>query len=369
MTLAVSSDRRRPLSEHLSELHRSIRKSAILLAIAAIAWAYGTDSLMRAWLNSLPLGAASLDLSVYSPFEWLEIRWSLAILLALLTVMPVLSFQLQRFARPGLLPRERTWLSVLLCLSMVMVPVVILATWGYLLPLFIEATEAADALEGVGARYDASALFRLALGFSWLLVTVMLATLSLSMARLLGLVEHGEARLRVRILLIFGGLLLLTLPVEYEGLRLLVAAISMAVADAISRTLPEAPLGRRRFDVEDMIASDGSLHRVAFIDCGCEGACPRFPSGTVHEGVAAPKCSALCLEPTEQDALADLVLHQRLSDVIIAGCDATPLPPSLRSSLDSMGCEYGGLGWLDAPESSDEAWRASSIRDSMHQPI
>jgi len=366
MTLAVSSDKARPLSEHLAELNHVIRISAILLFFATIACAYATDSLMRAWLNYLPLGADAPNLSVYSPFEWLEIRWSLAILLALLTVMPAISLQLHRFARPGLLPRERSWLATLLCLSIAIIPLVILATWGYMLPFFIEAAHAADSLEGVGTRYDASALFRLALGFSWLFVTIMLATLSLSIARLIGLVEHGEVRFRARILLIFGGLLLLTLPTEYEGLRLLAAFAAMALADTISRTLPEAPLGRRKFKVDDVLSRGGSTHRVALLDCGCEGACPRFPTGSVHHGVAMPKCSALCLEPTEQDALADMVLHHGITNLIITGCDATPLPLSLRSSLDSMGCGYAGLGWLDAPESSDDSWKASSISDLMH---
>ena len=368
MTLAVSSDRPRSLSEHLAELSHLIRISTILLFFATIACAYATDSLMRAWLDHLPLGADAPNLSVYSPFEWLEIRWSLAILLALLAVMPVIYLQLHRFARPGLLPRERSWLAALLCLSLAIIPLMILATWGYMLPFLIEAAHSADSLEGVGTRYDATALFRLALGFSWLFVTIMLATLSLSIARLIGLIEHGEARFRARILLIFGGLLLLTLPVEYEGLRLLAAFVAMALADTISRTLPEAPLGRRKFEVGDVLSRSGSTHRVALVDCGCEGACPRFPVGSAHPGVAMPKCSALCLEPTEQDALADMVLHHGITNIIIAGCDATPLPLPLRTSLDSMGCGYIGLGWLDAPESSDDSWKASSLSDSMHQP-
>ena len=164
MSMELSSDRPRPVSDHFSELYGIVRVSTILLFLATIAWSYNSDSLMRLWLDSLPLGAASMDLSVYSPFDWLEIRWSMAILLSVLTIMPFVSFRFQRFASSGLLPKERSWLALVLGISTVLIPLVIIICWVYLLPLLIEAAQSADYLEGVGSRYDASALFRLTLG-------------------------------------------------------------------------------------------------------------------------------------------------------------------------------------------------------------
>ena len=220
MAIELHSDRHRPVSEHLSELHGIVRTSTVLMLIAMLAWSYGSDSLMRLWLDSLPLGAASMNISLYSPFDWLEIRWSMAILLSILTVMPFLSLRLQRFARPGLLPSERSWLTLIMALSTVLVPVIVILCWAYLLPLLVGTAQAADTLGEVGSRYDAGALFRLSLGLSWVLVCTMLATVTLSMARLLGLVERGEIRFRARLLVVFGGLLVMTMPTEYEGLRL-----------------------------------------------------------------------------------------------------------------------------------------------------
>ena len=364
MSMELSSDRPRPVSDHFSELYGIVRVSTILLFLATIAWSYNSDSLMRLWLDSLPLGAASMDLSVYSPFDWLEIRWSMAILLSVLTIMPFVSFRFQRFASPGLLPKERSWLALVLGISTVLIPLVIIICWSYLLPLLIEAAQSADYLEGVGSRYDASALFRLTLGTSWVLVCAMLATVTLSMVRLLGMVEQGETRLRVRLLLIFGGLLILTLPSEYEGLRLLIAVAAMLAADRLSGTLPNAVLGRRSFEVTDYVSEAGSTTRLALLDCSCEGACPQFPVDAVPSGIASPKCTALCLENIEQAALTDLVLQHGITKLVIGGCDSSPMPSRLKSSLDSLGCEYSGLGWLDEPRSSDESWRAASIGDS-----
>lgn len=367
MAIELHSDRPKPASEHFSELHSIIRASTVLMLVVMLAWSYGTDSLMRLWLDSLPMGAASMNLSLYSPFDWLEIRWSLAILLSILTVMPYFSVRLQRFARPGLLPRERSWLALILGFSTVMVPMIVILCWSYLLPVLVEAAQTADSLGDVGSRYDAAALFRLTLGLSWVLVCTMLATVTLSMARLLGLVECGETRFRLRLLLVFGGLLVLTLPAEYEGLRLLIAVAAMLSADRLSATLPNATLGRRSFDVRDLVTTEYPGSRLALLDCGCEGACPRFPEGAVPEGVASPACSALCLDPSEQAAVAEMVLHNGITRLVIGGCDSSPLPSKLRATLDSLGCESSGLGWLDDPRSSDESWREASIRYSTSQ--
>ena len=365
--MELSSDQSRPVLEHFLELHGIIRASTILLVLATIVWAYGTDSLMHLWLDLLPLGAASMNLSVYSPFDWLEIRWSMAILLSILTIMPFASFRLHRFASPGLLPRERSWLTLILCVSTILIPMIIIISWVYLLPLLVETSQSLDYLEGVGSRYDATALFMLSIGFSWIMVCVMLATVTLSVARLLGLVDRDKTRFRIRLLLIFGGLLILTLPSEYEGLRLLIAVAAMLAADRLSSTLPNATLGRRSFELADLVSENGSVTRLAILDCSCEGACPRFPVASVPSGIASPRCTALCLDTTEQAAVTELVLHQGITKLIIGGCDSTPLPEHLKATLDSLGCEYNGLGWLDDPQSSDKSWRTASIVDSTSQ--
>jgi len=308
-----------------------------------------------------------MNLSVYSPFDWLEIRWSMAILLSILTIMPFASFRLHRFASPGLLPRERSWLTLILCVSTILIPMIIIICWVYFLPLLIESSQSVDYLEGVGSMYDASALFRFTIGLSWVMVCAMLATVTLSMARLLGLVDRGETRFRIRLLLIFGGLLVLTLPSEYEGLRMLIAMAAMLAADRLSSTLPHATLGRRSFELADFVSENGSVTRLAILDCSCEGACPRFPTDAVPSGVASLGCTALCLDISEQTAITELVLHQGITKLIISGCDSSPLPGHLKVTLDSLGCEYSGLGWLDDLRSSDESWRTASIADSTSQ--
>ena len=350
-------------SKHLTELYSILRQSVLLILITSILWGYASDSLMASWLDSLPLGSSSMDLSIYSPFDWIEMSWAISILLSIFTVMPLLSIRLQRFASPGLLPSERTWFSAVLAFCTFVLPLATILLWWLAFPVLFEAVLAADTLDGVGSRYDAASIFGLAIGVSWIIVCIILATVTLSLARLLGMVEEGHTRLRNRVLAILGGTLILSLPSEFEGLKILLALAAMSFAETISSSLPTATLGRRRFDVWNF-QSGPNIIRLAILDCSCEGACPRIPVLSVPEGVASPTCAALCLNSNEQDALADLVSQHSITDLIVTGCDAEPIPLNLKRALSSSGCSIAGLGWLDEPKANSRDWRSSSIAHS-----
>ena len=359
--------RRIQFPQHLSDLYSIFRQSILLILGISLLWGYVSDSLMTSWLESLPLGNSSLDLSIYSPFDWLEMRWAISILLSILTVMPLLSIRLQRFASPGLLPSERTWFSIVLAFCTLVLPIAIILLWWIAFPVLIEATLAADALDGVGSRYDAASIFGLAIGVSWILVCIILATVTMSLARLLGMVEKGRTRMRNRLLVILGGVLILSLPSQFEGLRILLAIIAMAITDWISSSLPAAALGRRQFDVRNLQSATEEPLRLAIIDCSCEGVCPSVPPGSLPDGVASPTCVALCLNTHEQDALADLVSQHSITELIITGCDAEPIPSKLKRSLSSSGCSTKGLSWLDETRAESIHWRMKSITYSTQE--
>ena len=353
--------RRVDFSKHLSELYSIFRQAIILILVTSLFWAYSSDSLMTSWLDTLPLGNSSLDLSIYSPFDWIEMKWAISILLSILTVMPIISIRLQRFTSPGLLPNERTWFALVLVFCSLILPMLIFLLWWFGFPVLVEAALAADQLEGVGIRYDAASIIGLAIGMSWIIVCIILATVTLSLARLLGMVEGGQTKLRIRFLVILGGILILTLPSEFEGLKIILAILAMAIADRVSNSLPPAALGRRNFEVSNISHGENNPIRLAIVDCGCEGVCPSVPAGSIPVGIASPSCEALCLSAKEQDAIADLVSQNLITNLIITGCDSTPIPIQLKRSIESVGCKISGLGWLDEPRAQTEEWRTSSL--------
>ncbi len=354
-------------SVHLADMHRLLRTSIIALGISCLFWSFFVSHIMSAWLDLLPLhtGPENENLSIYGPFDWIEARWSLVLVLAFTSAMPLTSILIQRFSHSGLLPSERSWLFSVLLISSILVPLLIIAVWAFVIPKLIGFVKIASSLDGVGISYDAASVFSLALGASWILIVWSLTVVSIGLARLYGLIEFAETRLRYRILIISGGTLVITLPVEFDGLRLLIAICITSSADAISRTIPVAPLGRRRFDITDMQDTEGTPIRIALLDCGCEDSCPRFPQYFESPGVAIPRCDALCLNKPEQDGILDLALHSGITRLVVSGCDGTPMPLVLRTSLRTRGCEVRGLNWLDENSSRDESWRVNSLNDAL----
>ena len=355
------------ISDHLEDLHVLLRTVIIALGFLCVFWSFLVGGVISAWLDLLPLqtGPGNENLSVYAPFDWIEIRWSLILALSFITALPLTSLLVRRFSHSGLLPSERSWLSTVLLITTILVPLLIIGIWVLAMPKLIGIAILAGSIEGVGVSYDATSLFSISLGASWIMIMWSMTVISIGLARLFGLIEDSETRFRYRLLIISAGTLIITLPVEFDGLRLLIAICIVFSADALSQTLPIAPLGQRRFAFTDFLDSEGKPLRLALLDCGCEDSCPRFPLDFKPPGIAIPRCNALCLFENEQNSLRDLVIHYGVTRLVISGCDSTPLPSDLLSSLRNRGCEIRGLGWLDEAHSKDASWRLNSLNDAL----
>ena len=226
---------------HLKELNEILRKSAFAFCIFCIFWSFSANQVISIWLDAspLPLGPNNENLSVYGPFDWIQMRWSLVILFSMVTLLPLLSTQIYKFAKSGLYPRERNWLTALLFITTTFVPVIILAIWAIGLPALFEFSVSHGTPEGTLTRYDARSVFSIGLGITWVLVIWSITTITLSLTRIFGMVTpSGKIRFRNRLLAISAGILVLTLPMEYDGLRLLIAFITCFLANSISRAAP-----------------------------------------------------------------------------------------------------------------------------------
>jgi len=142
------------------------------------------------------------------------------------------------FAKPGLFSRERNWLTAVLILTTTIVPVSILIIWIIGIPALFDISLSHGTPDGVLVRYDASSIFSIGLGVTWILVVWSVTTIILSLSRVFGMVYSGKTRFRNRILAISSGILILSLPVEYDGLRLLIAFLIVISSEAVSRTAP-----------------------------------------------------------------------------------------------------------------------------------
>jgi len=364
MSIRVSSDRNSPVSEHFFHLHKILRRITLLLLFVLLIWTYFVDDLLVSWsLSHSPSGA----LSIYGPYDWLEIRWTAIFLLAMICVLPFFCFELRKFARPGLLPQERKWLDIFLLVNTLILPVLLWYVWFVMIPNFVIGATTIDSVENVNAHYDAKELFSLASGISWILLIGFITTLSLSLTRLLGIIDDSRSLFSTKIALISGGILILTLPNVFEGLRVVISVSTILLADTISKTVPSATLGSRNFFISSKTSRGGTEERIAIIDCSCEGACPPIPKDSQTKGIALPICSALCLEKLEQDAVVELAKYSDLTEIVVTGCNSDPIPTNVRSSLDSLGVTVRGLSWMDESLAWDEGWRTQSIAVFLSQ--
>ena len=225
---------------HLEELNSIARKAAFVMLLLCIFWSFTANQVVSMWLEivPLPIGPNNENLSVYGPFDWIQMRWSVVILLSMLTMLPMVSVLTYNFAKSGLFPRERNWLTAVLILTTTIVPVSIIIIWAFGIPALIDFSRISGTPEGILIRYDAASIFSLGLGVTWVMVVWSVTTITLSLSRIFGMVSSGKTRFRNRLLTISSGIIILTLPVEYDGLKLVIAIMMALLADVISQTAP-----------------------------------------------------------------------------------------------------------------------------------
>tara|TARA_B100001559_G_C16447790_1_gene597642 strand:+ start:314 stop:559 length:246 start_codon:yes stop_codon:yes gene_type:complete len=76
------------------------------------------------------------------------------------------------------------------------------------------------------------------MAISWVLVVWSMTTISLSLTRIFGMINNGQTRFRKRLLAISTGVIILTLPIEFDGLKIIIGIISAILADFVSGTMP-----------------------------------------------------------------------------------------------------------------------------------
>ncbi|MCP2507829.1 MAG: twin-arginine translocase subunit TatC [Candidatus Thalassarchaeaceae archaeon] len=365
MVVLVSKDNKKSVSKHLHDLIYLLRINLTLFIIFSFFWAFFIEDIISHWANSISIENINSKLTIYGPYEWIEIQWSMIFVLSLISIMPFLSYSIFKFFKNGLLPSEKSWLSILLFINLVMVPVLLLSIWFIIIPNFINELSAQVSIYGIENRYDVNTIFKFTIGITWIFMIFSFSTISISLARLLGLFENNSNFLNEKIILLSASLIIVSLPDEFEGLKIIITIFIIYMANLFSHTIPNYPIGRRSYSVKERISSKGNSEKYSIIDCKCEGACPKFPTNFQPSGIAMPNCSAICLNGEEQDKLIEMVIGHNISQIIITGCDGLPLPANFKNILETNNCKVLGLEWMDSEFSDDEIWKLNTLYDSI----
>ena len=231
---------KRDFQEHLRDLNTIARRISFALIIMCLFWSFSIDHMITHWLGALSFDTIpnQENMSIYGPFDWLNLRWTAVILLAFLSLLPLISIQAYLFARSGLYPSERIWLISVLILTTIVIPIVIFLIWYQGLQFLFFLSETSGRPDGVFVRYDASSIFSIGIAISWVLGIWSVTTISLSLTRIFGITNNGELKFRKRLLAISTSVIILTLPIEFDGLKIIIAILSTILADLVSSSIP-----------------------------------------------------------------------------------------------------------------------------------
>ena len=101
----ITDDVAQPLSVHLTELRNRLAVVLIGLFVALfVAYPSSASALQIIWNNFVPQG---IDMSVYSPLEWIFARLKLSLVFAVAVTIPLFLYEMFRFAAKGLFKNEK----------------------------------------------------------------------------------------------------------------------------------------------------------------------------------------------------------------------------------------------------------------------
>ena len=137
MSEQVFSSESKSILYHLQELYSLVKTSIVLIGIFSLLWSIFTPQILTYWIGMFNLDSEAGNLSIYAPFNWLEIKWSSSIILGILTAVPIFSYMLLRFTSPGLYQSEYNWLKFALMANSVLLPLTTIMIWFWAIPEII----------------------------------------------------------------------------------------------------------------------------------------------------------------------------------------------------------------------------------------
>ena len=344
MGLHLESDSVQPVQHHFDYLTQRATLGFVLVAILTIAIMNKIDSILEMMLNHLnPCNTVSC-LTLYEPASWSVVRWLSAVMLSILCILPFALFSMYSFAKPGLTQSEQTVMKRWMMASLTLAYGLLFALFYFFIPSLYDFGDRIHNDAGLTSQYDAITLFTFALSVFWALLMTYMLAFGTIIAGSLGLItENNQDWWRVRILGIGGVILLLSLPGRWNGtnivlLTIMVLFLEFTISKSVRRAM-EIMNPKAIFDHE------GRRRLVTYVDCSCQGVA--YPIDTSPENTGLLRYESLCSNIDEREHLIDTVARYRLTDVIIGGCDSTPLPASFQNSIQSGRCKMRGLNLLE----------------------
>ncbi|RAH15363.1 MAG: hypothetical protein CMB56_003285 [Methanobacteriota archaeon] len=347
MSLTLPSDRDAPLQSHLDEL--SIRLSRILAVFVMsmlISW-YFIDGLLNEYFSVL--SPCQDCTSVYSPTEWVSLRWLSIFLISLFLSLPFLFREIIKFSNPGLMFHERKWLKQLFFIGTIVISISVSLTLFLLLPNWFSYAHNAGLIDGVTAKYSASSMLKLAIVICYVEVLLFLSIISAILLRNSGIAQDENKfpwQMRIHGITIF--LMWIIVPSEYDTLLFLGILLELiSVEYCFLNFYPGINSIPHLKPNQGILDSEARLRRIAIVGCSCCGIVNLPDEKSIPKGVLYFPMSDFCVNEESQNLVLEYAVNVRLTDLIITGCSHSLINKKLLESLEFLDCQIRTLSLID----------------------
>lgn len=329
--------------DHLSELITYCKKWILLWLSASIICSFFIDAVINNWIASFDYSLS--DLSIYSPDRWLRMRWGSVLLAGFIISFPYASMMIDRFVKPALMPFELMMIRILNIITTFMICVIVPVFWYYIAPNSINQISSFNELENIEQNFDISMMYSIVLGLSWAIAIAIIGIMSQLVCRMIIHNQHPESipmQWKIHMISLF--MLYIVLDSSLSSIWFPLSLIVILTSEIFIGFVPSKPIGLIQNGHQTML-SDGSVHRIAVLDCRCESACPKLVSAPSNASVI--RSESICLNPSSHNRLIEILKKSMITRLIVTGCDITPIPNKLISKIQSESIELIGLSWLD----------------------
>ncbi len=312
LSLHLGSDSNVRMMTHANELFARMGLTLFIWIVISIPWLMNIDNLLEYFVKTLD-PCMNNCLNLYEPERWSELRWLIAGLFGLITILPLVNWQIWRFSKPGLTYREQKSLKIALLLC----PTVLIFSAYFsiieLLPFVYEVGHDVHLDYGFEAKYDAINLVYFATTVLWIEFLVIISCSIMISGSLTGSIDVKNAncwRLRV-----YGFIALLSLLSFYErtSYGLLITLLTITMIESVSRPWINRP-AKYNVVLDKRYSSSGEVISSLNVVCGCiTGKMP------TNENYLTIK--DICDDRILQDDLIQIILNHKPKRVNSFCCD------------------------------------------------
>ena len=317
----------------------------IAILMSSIFWINSVDDVLTFLVSKLiPCDISCANL--YDPYAWTKLRWILAFLLSFIPLIPVFFYQIYKFLEPTLFLREKRYIIRIFASIVIVGALSVISTINFILPALFEIGHNSVIYANLEPNYDTILLLDFAINIIWfeiLLFGYVSIVLCAGGLNLINMQNIGQWRWVLFSSLFF--IIIFTTNFDNYGLQWLVIVSMIILLEGLIRSNSEK-FSSNLAGLKPVLDSEFKERKLLFVDCMCSGILPTTPPLSISP-VGEIQVFNLCESIIEREVLLDKIAYSEVTDIIISGCDGSPLPIEFRNACGVVGCDVSGLNFLD----------------------